>query len=498
MPARAAQRISTTQAARLLLLAQGLLDSPVGAAPANRVAACVERLGFVQIDSINVVERAHHLTLHTRLDEYRPASLHALLEDERMLFEHWTHDASAIPLAFYPFWHDRFARSAVKIRRNAWWRERMGARPQRILDRVLERVRAEGPLQARDFDGPKRRGGAAAPRDEPAGWWNWKPEKAALEYLWRTGKLAVARRERFEKVYDLVERVHGEHHARPQPTRAELIEWACISALERLGTATPRELARFWHAIELPEAKRWCDAAVRDGRVSPVRIAGAGSPARGRGASRDSSALAGPFTEGVALVDWRTRLDAAPAAPPRVRILSPFDPVIRDRARLARLFDFDYRFEAFVPAAKRVYGYYTLPLLEGERFVGRAHIRADRPARRLVVDGLWWEATPRLARARRSALDDSLEESLHRLARIVAAEGEPYSVVMAVGERPAIVLAATRGAQQSAEARAASAKRAADGGLRRPRIEAGRAGSRRPRDHSSKRASETRFTPPAA
>src|SRR5882672_9549266 len=190
------QTVSCDAARRLLLGAQGLLDDPAARATQRRVQELIERMGFVQIDSINVVERAHHLTLASRLDGYRHAMLASLLESERLLFEQWTHDASAIPTAWFPHWRHRFDRARRRIRANAWWRERMGPRPQRILDEVLARIERDGPLQSRDFDDRKDPddGGANATSAAGAeqGWWSWKPQKAALEYLWRTGELSVA------------------------------------------------------------------------------------------------------------------------------------------------------------------------------------------------------------------------------------------------------------------------------------------------------------------
>ena len=262
----------------------------------------------------------------------------------------------------------------------------MGGRPAIVLRRVLDRIRAEGPLLARDFL-PDRPGASGS-------WWGWRPEKAALEYLWRTGELTVVRRERFEKVYDLTERVLPDHHATAAPTVAEHVDWACSTALERSLVATPRELAGFWGAVDVGAARHWCAGAVQDGRAVAVAVAG-----------REGAA---PW-HAVAVTDWRQRLGASPPVPHRTRALSPFDPLARDRQRLLRAFGFDYRFEAFVPAAKRQYGYYTLPLLEGDRFVGRLSARTDRKAGALIVEGLWWERGVKATRPRKAALGEALE-----------------------------------------------------------------------------------------
>ena len=377
-------RLPASHARRLFLAAQGLLDDP--ARPAD-LQALVEKLGFVQLDSINVVERAHHLTLAARLDAYRPPMLHDLIEKRRTLFENWTHDASAIPTALYPHWHHRFRRYQVRIRSNAWWRERLGKSPRRLLSGVLERVRSEGPLLSRDFEHDGK--------GESGGWWGWKPQKAALEHLWRAGALAVTRRVNFQKVYDLAERAYPDLHARPPSPRKDHLDWACRSALERLGVATPAEIAAFWRAVPVAEAAAWCR---REAECVEVESPDGSVP-------RKAFALAG----------WEGRLKSCPEAPDRMRLLSPFDPVVRDRRRLARLFKFDYTIEVFVPAPKRKYGYYVMPVLDGERLVARVDPKFDRDQGRLEIRRVWWEPGVRPSRAR-------LEAAAARLAASIGAE----------------------------------------------------------------------------
>jgi uncharacterized protein YcaQ len=384
--------LPAAQARRLFLDAQGLCDDPARPASARAVERLVGKLGFVQVDSIVRVERAHHLTLGARLDGYRPALLDRLAFEKRVLFEHWTHDASLIPTALYAHWKPRFARFEQRARRMRWFKARLGARPERTIARVRERIAREGALYARDFE----RG-----EQQPAtGWWDWTPEKTALEYLWRTGRLAIAGRDGFHKRYDLVERVLPEAHALPEPDPRAHVEWACASALERLGVATPTELAWYWAAVSSAQAAAWCRAAVSAGRVVAVSVAGIDG-------ARPWSAFAP--------ADFAQRLRRAAEPPERTRLLAPFDPVVRDRKRLLRLFGFDYRFEAFVPAAKRRYGYYVLPILEGERFVGRLDARTDRERGELVVEKLFWEPALRVTRARRRGLDLALENLARRV-----------------------------------------------------------------------------------
>lgn len=373
-------------ARQLFLAGHGLLGDPSAPAPARlsrtaikRTASIIEMLGFVQIDSINVVERAHHHIIWARWHSYRPPLLDALLR-ERVLFEHWTHDASLIPTRWFPHWRHRFERYRET---STWMRDRLGPDAPRIVSHVLERIRTEGPLMSKDFEEPKGKSG---------GWWDWKPQKAALEHLWRTGELSVAGRLNFHKIYDLTLRVLPEAAALPRSTDAEHIEWACSTAMERLIIATPREVASFWAAISFQKARQWCDAAAREGRIVPVQVDGSPSA---------------PPHHAFALADWQTRAGRLPVVPRSVRLLSPFDPIIRDRRRALRLFDFDYRFEAFVPAPKRQYGYYTLPVLQGDRLVARIDPRLDRKPGTLDLR-IWWEPGVKPSRARKQALDEAV------------------------------------------------------------------------------------------
>lgn len=376
-----------------MLGAQGLLADPGRRAGPAELRRTLTGLGFVQIDTINVLARAHDLTLFSRLQGYRPDQLQRLLERERFLFEGFTHDASAIPASWHPHWKPRFRRDAARLRAHAWWQYHFrGTDAERVIDHVKARIAAEGPLGSADFEHPEKRGP----------WWGWKPQKAALEFLWRAGELAIAGRVKFAKRYDLTERVLPAVQGLPEPDPEAHIEWACTTAAERLVLFTPRELAGFWDCLEIAEAKAWCEAAAAAGRLSPVAVEGA-----------DGTLQKGAF----ALADWEARLRRLPEAPACIRLLSPFDPVLRDRARCLRRFGFDYRFEAFTPEPKRVFGYYALPILEGERLLGRLDPKLHRDRGLLEVKGLWWEPGVRPTKARLRALRDALE----RLAAFVGA-----------------------------------------------------------------------------
>ncbi|MFG0252841.1 MAG: winged helix-turn-helix domain-containing protein [Phycisphaerales bacterium JB038] len=383
--------ISARQARLLLLGAQGLLDDPVQPCRPAALRKRIERMGFVQLDTISTIERAHHLILHSRFDDYEPSTLATLHEKKRALFEQFTHDASYVPTTWLRYWLPRFDWTYE----HPWWEARRTKEFERVVDHVLQRLTEEGPLTSRDF---------AHERDEQrGGWWDWKPAKTALEYLWRIGKLAIARRVNFQKVYDLMERVHPEIIEFERPGEAEVTDWACTSALERLIVATPAELAGFWNTIKLPAARQWCKRAVAEGRVVPATV----EPL--------NSSKPKP---GVALPDWQKRCKRLPEAPDRARFLAPFDPVLRDRDRALRLFNFDYRFEAFTPAKQRRFGYYVLPLLHRDQLVGRADMKTHRDRGELVVNHLYWEPGVRVTKRIRS----EMKEALERLSALVGAD----------------------------------------------------------------------------
>lgn len=387
--------ISCANARRLLLGAQGLLDDPArrGAGGLASVAKLIERMGLVQIDTINVVERAHHLILATRIEGYDRSSLDALQSPKHhRIFEHWTHDASYIPTIWYPHWRRRFA----GYEPGNWFLQRLGENPEKVIADVLERVRREGPLRSKDFEHNGGNNGSAA-------WWGWKPQKAALEYLWRRGDLYVLGRESFQKVYDLTERAVPQLLALPEPSDEEHVSWACRSALERLGVASAKEVRDFWNAIPITSVKECLREAACRGEVIEVMVESCdGSPPR----------------PAFALSDVKRRIANLRHAPAIARLLCPFDPVLRDRARAKRLFNFDYRFEAFVPKGKRVHGYYVMPLLLGDQLIGRVDPKLHRDRGELEIRFIHFEHGLRLTPKLRAAAMEAIE----RLAKFVGAE----------------------------------------------------------------------------
>ena len=376
--------IGNRDARRIFLHRHLLSDAPQGPASGNDLLQLIQGLGFVQLDSINTVARAHDLILFSRRQRYRPQALKTLYERDGALFEHWTHDAAVIPMGYYPHWELRRQRDAQMLRQRYknWHQHDFEGRFQTVLDQI----RAQGPVSSSDV-------GQDEPRSN-GGWWDWHPSKTALEYLWRAGALCVVGRDGFQKRYDLTERVIDAALCDPSqaPDEAQTIDWCCNGALDRLGFATPGELAAFWAHISPAEAKAWVQHEQAAGRVEQVQIAGAD------GTIHRSFARPGLASDPA--------IDMAPTA--RLRVLSPFDPALRDRKRAERLFGFRYRIEMFVPAPKRVYGYYVFPILQGDSIIARVDMKAHRDRDTLVVRALWPEPGSRWGKGKQAAFEAEL------------------------------------------------------------------------------------------
>nr|WP_106207964.1 crosslink repair DNA glycosylase YcaQ family protein [Aliiruegeria haliotis] len=375
-------RIGNRDARHLWLSSQGLSQTPTG--PLD-VAGIIRQLGFVQLDSIQVVSRAHHHILWSRNQNYREPMLDRLLARDRGVFEHFTHDASVLPMEFLPMWQRQFDRMRAKLDRSNWYR---GMLDREGRDAIRARIRQEGALSTKAFDTE-----VTGKREM----WSRPPHKLALDYMWYCGDLATCHRVNFTKYYDLAERVFPEALRTARLSDEEQVDWLCRAALDRMGFGSPGDIQRFWDAVSLDEAKTWVEGAMESLRPVEIETAQRG------------------WVKAIAPADIETRIEAAGTPTSRLRILNPFDPVIRDRQRLQRFFGFDYRVEMFVPAARRIWGYYVFPLLEGHRFVGRIEVKADRKASVLMVLNLWEEPGIAWSAARR----EKLRAELDRMARFV-------------------------------------------------------------------------------
>jgi len=379
-------RIPNWQARHLWLHTNELSGTPTGSL---NLQDLIERLGFVQLDTIRVVARAHHHILWSRNQNYREPMLNTLLARERGVFEHFTHDASVIPMAFYPYWQRQFTRMEKKVRGWEWHRGMLDADGRNA---IKARIKAEGPLSTEAFD--------TRVKNPKPKMWNRPPHKLALDYMWYAGELATSHRENFKKFYDLKDRVIPENIRNQTYDDNTQIDWLARNALSRIGFGSEGDIQRFWAAMDRAEVKAWVQDNAK--MLVPVEV----------------QAVDKSWHAGFALPDIGARLATCPAPTSRLRILNPFDPAIRDRKRLLKLFGFEYTVEMFVPAAKRKWGYYVYPLLEADRFVGRAEVRADRKKGTLTLERFWLEAGIKWTEARAK----KLAAELSRLSKLTGAK----------------------------------------------------------------------------
>lgn len=375
--------LSLAEARRLALAAQGFGRTPRGAIAHRQLQAQIERLGVLQIDSVNALVRSHYLPAFSRLGHYQAEHLDELAwgrARRRRLFEYWGHEASLLPLELYPLLRWRMHRAADGQGIYSQL-AKFGVERRDVLDSVLQAVRERGALGA----------GSLSSRTEKAGpWWDWSAEKTALEWLFAAGEVTVAGRRGFERLYDLPERViPAEVLNYPDLDEAEAQRRLLLRSADALGVATEKDL-RDYYRLDVGDSKQRVAELVEAGELLPVTVQGWRQLAYCRDESR---------------IPRRVRHSA---------LLSPFDSLIWERERTERLFGFRYRLEIYTPQAKRVYGYYVLPFLHHERLLARVDLRSERAAGRLAVHAVHLEEAV-LSEEARQALGDSLRALAHWL-----------------------------------------------------------------------------------
>ena len=356
------QRISLKSARRLALTAQGFSGARPAPGKTTRwqaLSKIIDNLNLLQIDSVNVLSRSHYLPLFSRLGSYDKAVLdkHTLAAKNRRCFEYWAHEASILPYRYQPLlrWRMDDARNGTGIYKGL---VEFAADKQQLIARTLEKVRAEGPLRPRDFGQPAVRSGE---------WWGWNDHKTALEYLFWTGDVTTARRDGFERLYDVPERVLPEDtHSTPSPARADAIRELVRHSARALGISTETDI-RDYFRLPVADARQAVAELVESGELHMVEVQGWNKPG----------------------YIWHEAKSARSFE--RATVLSPFDPLVWNRDRAQRLFDFRYRIEIYTPAPKRQFGYYVLPILIGEQLSGRLCMKADRQAGTLRINAAWHE-----------------------------------------------------------------------------------------------------------
>lgn len=346
------QELSIKDARKLVLASQGIHRESDFKTGKSAVADAVDKLSYIQIDTISVIERAHHHTLWNRLKKYDPKQLEAALKD-RTIFEYWSHAAAYLPISDYRYSLPR--KHALSNGEIHWYK-----REPKEMAHVLDRIRAEGALQASDF---------AQERSIKGGWGEQKPAKRALEQLFMEGELMISDRKGFQKVFDLTERVLPENIDDSTPTDQEFYDHLIKRYLSANGLGTAAEISYLRKRIK-PNIQARCEELANSGELHQITIG-------------DLNYFAPSNFENI----LEKKLSRQ-----KVKILSPFDNLLIQRQRMRDLFDFDYQIECYVPKDKRKHGYFVLPLLQGQEFVGRLDAKIDRKTGVLNIVSLFIES----------------------------------------------------------------------------------------------------------
>src|SRR5260221_10409096 len=345
--------LTKSQARKIILHAAGLSRRGQFGKGKEAVYKLIDHLGFVQIDTNYIVERAHHHTIASRVPNYKPEWLDELLSDGK-IFEFWTRDAGYIPIHDFRFF--LAVKESFLLKRKPLTQAEIN-----LMRKVLDRIGREGPLMARDFENDRV--------TKSKGWWDWRPSKLALENLYLEGKLMTFRKENFQKVYDLPENMLPRDIDTTIPSTDEFARHVIMRSLKALGIAYLKEITWNAHHVE-NSVKTEIQKLVEAGDVCTVEIEG-----------KKTSPL-------FMLPEYKTRKISLSGD---AFILSPFDMLNVYRHRLKDFFDFDYQIECFVPEAKRKYGYFSLPVLIGDTFVARMDSKADRKQGILIIYNLHFE-----------------------------------------------------------------------------------------------------------
>lgn len=354
--------LSLEEAQALVLKAQGLVD-PSFLKGKEGAFSIIDQLGYLQIDTLNVVARSHHHTLWSRSPDYQEKFLNQLLETDKLIFEYWSHAASYLPMKDY-----RFTLPSKKLYadgKSHWF-----AQDKKMNKYVLDRIKAEGALQSKDFE---------FKRDAPGNWYNWKPAKQALEQLFMEGKLMVASRQNFQKIYDLSERIVPSSIDVSMPSKNEFASYLIKKTIQANAVVNESEIGYLRRGLKEVIAKE-IKKMLKNGELLTVGI---------------ESAKETYLTTPATLLSLEKSSDSKLKRPKPVKnihFLSPFDNAIIQRKRLNRLFGFDYNIECYLPELKRKFGYWCLPVLYNNKFVARFDPKADRATKTFYIKSIHFEA----------------------------------------------------------------------------------------------------------
>lgn len=355
---------------RIALSTQGLIGKNRFGRKTSGVLNAIEHLGYIQIDTISVIERAHHHVLWSRVPGYQQSDIENLLLSKQ-IFEYWSHAAAYLPMRDFRYTLPK--KNAIKRGEVHWFR-----RPEKkLMQYILDRINAEGPLMAREFETEKK--------SNSPGWWDWKPAKRALEQLFMQGDLMAVRRSGFQKVYDLTERVLPPTVNTCEPGIEEYADFLVKNFLRANGFATQKSFTYLRRGVELRNAVA---QAIDHGLESGTFIL------LNQSHSKKSERC-------ILDAKWLNTPNANHRKPPpRLKLISPFDNAIIQRDRTRDVHDFNYQIECYTPAPKRKYGYFTLPILYRDEFVGRVDCKAHRKTGLLEIISLFIEQAPRIEKSR--------------------------------------------------------------------------------------------------
>ncbi|MBL0108299.1 MAG: YcaQ family DNA glycosylase [Ignavibacteria bacterium] len=338
---------------RKIILSNQLLISGNNYESKSGIYKIIEKLGYIQIDTISVVERSHHHILWSRMPSYQKTFLDELLEKDKLIFEYWSHAASYLPMKDFRF-------SLLRKRNYSDKYKEWKISNRKIIGYVYDRIRSEGPLQSKDFDDKK---------SGTSGWWNWKPSKDALDFLFHSGELMIAKRSGFQKVYDLTERVLPENTDISIPSVNEFYRHLADKNLKSFGIFREKEVM-YQRSYDKAEFKKVLNQLTEEKIIAGVKV---------KGFKDDIFYTSESNIEALANIKLNNM----------IHILSPFDNLIIQRKRIKDLFDFDYQLECYLPQNKRKFGYFCLPVLCGSRFIARMDAKASRADNIFLVKNMF-------------------------------------------------------------------------------------------------------------
>lgn len=375
--------LSLTAARNIHLAAQGLLTSPKSNANKDDVLSCIRSMGVLQIDTIHVVARSPYLVLWSRLGQYEAAWLDQLLE-EAHIFEYWAHEACFLPIeSFSRYRHQMLKPEGLGWKYNQRWLAENGSQ----VKQILQHIKKFGACRSADFERTDGKSG---------GWWEWKPEKRSLEVLFTMGKLMVAKRQRFQRVYDLTEQVHPNWN--DQRDLKPLIDeqrQQVLDAVRALGICKASWVADYFRMKKIASS------------IAPEQLFQQGLLRKTEVEGWNVAAYYHPDHDPLIERARQGKLRASHTC-----LLSPFDPVVWDRKRALEFFDFDYRLECYTPEAKRKFGYFTLPILRRGKLIGRVDAKAHRKQAEMEIKALYLEKAVEV----NDALCKDLAKALHAFA----------------------------------------------------------------------------------